>query len=192
MTNVTIYGFAPSTYTQTALMVAAEAGVKTTLAPLEFKKPSHFARHPYGKMPILEHGKVTLFETLAIASYLDEGPGKGSLQPRDAAAKAGMLQWLSAAVDYGYEDLVNKLHDDEPAAEAVTAAAEQLALLDGALAKRTWFGGDAIGLADFFIYPMVTFAVGKLGDGKLEGLPALARWRNAMSERPSVRKVTEA
>ena len=192
MTRVTIYGFAPSTYTQTALMVAAEVGVEATLAPLEFKKPSPFARHPYGKMPILEHDDVTLFETLAIANYLDEGLGKGSLHAKDPAAKAGMLQWLSAAVDYGYEDLVNKLHDDEPPAEAVTAAAEQLALLDGALANRKWFGGDAIGLADFFLYPMVSFAVGKLGDAKLVGLPALARWRKSMSERPSVKKVAEA
>jgi glutathione S-transferase len=188
MTELKIYGFAPSTYTQTALMVAAEAGAAPTLAPLEFKKPSHFALHPYGKMPVLEHGEVKLFETLAIASYVDQVLGGGRLQPHDPAGRARMLQWISVAVDYAYEDLVNKLHEDEPSAEAVTAAGEQLGLLDRALGAHPYFGGDALTLADLFLYPMVEFAVGKLGEASVRKLPRLARWRDALAARPGARK----
>lgn len=128
MQKIRIYGFAPSTYTQTARLVAAELDVAAELCPLEFKQPSHFERHPFGKMPAFEHGDVRLFETLAIAAYLIEAfptSGGPELLPRAPADRARVLQWVSVAVDYAYEDLVNGLHADEPETEQRTAAAEQ-------------------------------------------------------------------
>jgi len=188
MTVLKIYGFAPSTYTKTALMTAAEVGVEVALAPLEFKKPSHFALHPYGKMPVLEDGDVRLFETLAIASYLDRVYGQGKLVPNDPVTQAKMLQWVSAAIDYAYEDLVAQLHADQPSPEAVSRAAEQLKLLDGGLSKAPYFAGPELSLADLVLFPMVEFAVAKLGDNGLGSLPALKRWRSALSKRPSAKK----
>ena len=188
MTALKIYGFALSTYTKTALLVAAEAGVDVTLTPLEFKQPSHYSLHPYGKMPVLEHGEVRLFETLAIGTYLDRMFGGGKLQPSDPVAQARALQWVSAAIDYAYDDLVAELHQDEPSAEAVSRAAEQLKLLDAALGDSRYFAGDQLTLADLVLYPMVEFAKAKLTDKSLSSLPALERWRGALSRRPSVRK----
>jgi glutathione S-transferase len=188
MTEIKLYGFPPSTYTQTALMLAHEAGVDVRLTPLDFKKPSHFALHPYGKMPVLEHGEVTLFETLAIAVYLDHSFGKQRLQPTDSLAQARMLQWISVAIDYAYEDLVGKLHEDKPAAEALAAAGEQLKLLDAGLGKGPYFAGETLSLADFFLYPMVCFAKEKLSESRLSGLPALARWHAELQKRPAARK----
>lgn len=188
MSKLKIYGFPPSTYTKTALMVAAEAGAEVELVPLEFKKPSHFALHPYGKMPALEHDGVKLFETLAVASYIDRSLGDGALQPSDPAAHARMLQWVSVAIDYAYEDLVNKLHDDQPGADAVTAASEQLKLLDAALADSAYFAGDDLSLADLFLYPMVAFAIDKLSEASTQRLVALNRWRKLVAKRPSVKK----
>lgn len=190
MSGIEIFGFAPSTYTQTALMVAREAGVDVSLKPLDFKQASHFALHPYGKMPALKHGDVQLFETLAIASYLDQAFGQSRLQPTNAADRARMLQWASVAIDYAYEDLVSQLLQDEAGAENVAAAAEQLKLLDTALGERAYFVGAQPTLADFLLFPMVEFAHGKLGDSCLQGLPALRAWHAAMAKRPSVVKMS--
>jgi glutathione S-transferase len=187
MDEIEIFGFAPSTYTKTALIVAHEAGVSPKLQPLEFKQPSHFARHPYGKMPVLEHGRVKLFETLAIASYIDSAIGGRKLQPDDEAAHARMLQWISVAVDYAYEDLVNGLLADEPSPQAPNAAAEQLKLLDAGLGGSKYFAGAKPSLADCFLFPMVEFAVSKLGDGTLDGLRDLADWHRRMAARRSVK-----
>ncbi len=189
MATIEIFGFAPSTYTQTALIAAAAADVDVELKPLEFKKPSHFALHPFGKMPALRHGNVQLFETLAVCSYVDGVFGSGKLQPKDPVEHARMLQWISVAVDYTYEDLVNGLNVDQPSSGAVSAAAEQLKLLDSAL-DGSFFAGKQFSLADAFLYPMVQFARGKLGDSALEGLPSLSSWHDAVSKQPSVRKVT--
>jgi glutathione S-transferase len=50
----------------------------------EGQKPEHLARHPWGKVPVLEHDGFSLFETVAVTRYVDEGfPGR-SLQPADA------------------------------------------------------------------------------------------------------------
>ena len=130
-----IYGFAPSTYTQTALLVASECGLDIEPTPLEFKQPSHLALHPYGKMPVLEHDELRLFETLAIVSYVDQQFGDSKLSPKDPMKHARMLQWVSVAIDYAYEDLVNGLHPDAPSTKARTAAREQLELIAGGLAE---------------------------------------------------------
>ncbi|MGB8330171.1 MAG: hypothetical protein WCE62_08570 [Polyangiales bacterium] len=81
MTELEIDGFAPSTSAQTALMVAAKAEVPVTFGSLECKQPSHHARHPYGKMPVLGHGDVTLSQILAIASWETRRMPKPSPQP---------------------------------------------------------------------------------------------------------------
>lgn len=187
MTTIQIYGFAPSTYTQTAVAVAKETGTAFELQPLEFKQPSHFERHPYGKMPALEDGDVSLYETAAIIGYLDEVHGGGRLTPSTALDRARMRQFVSVGIDYAYPTLVGGLHDDEPDARAVSAAAEQLKLLDGALGDRRYFAGEAVSQADFMVYPMVAFAVTKLGSPKLDPLPALRRWFDAMAGRPSLK-----
>jgi glutathione S-transferase len=188
MSQLTIYGFSPSTYTKSALMVAAECGVPVDLRPLEFQQASHFQLHPYGKMPILQHNGETLFETLAITSYIDRVFGASGLTPTEATDYSRMLQWGSAAVDYLYPALVGDLHADEPASEAVTKAAEQLKLIDAQLGSRAYLAGEKVSLADFIVLPMVEFAAAKLDTGKFRSLRNLTRWQKLMSARPSVSK----
>ncbi len=190
MQKIRIYGFAPSTYTQTARLVAAELDVAAELCPLEFKQPSHFERHPFGKMPAFEHGDVRLFETLAIAAYLIEAfptSGGPELLPRAPADRARVLQWVSVAVDYAYEDLVNRLHADEPETEQRTAAAEQLTLLERGLGGLDYFGHGSVTLADLFLFPMVSFARRKLDSAIFAELPQLAAWTERLAARPTVR-----
>jgi glutathione S-transferase len=106
MANVEIFGFAPSTYTRTVLLIVGEKGVAATLSPLDFRADSHRAVHPFLKMPALRHGDVRLYETAAIAVYLDEAFPGPRLQPRAPAERALMWQWITSAVDYFYRPLV--------------------------------------------------------------------------------------
>lgn len=183
-----IYGFPASTFTQTALMAAREAGVDVALGPLEFKKASHLALHPYGKMPAFEHDGVRLFETLAIVTYLDRVFGKSKLTPTDPLAQAHMLQWISVAIDYAYEDLVNGMHPETPSTEAITAACEQLKLIDAGLEGREFLAGSSFSLADLFLYPMIAYAAQKLDQGVWSGLAEVDRWRATIATRPSATK----
>ncbi|MEM6991429.1 MAG: glutathione S-transferase family protein [Myxococcota bacterium] len=185
MSTIQIFGFSPSTFTQTAVAVAKETAGTVELAPLEFKQASHLERHPYGKMPALQEGDVRLYETAAIIHYLDEAHGDKRLTPATAPERARMWQWISVGIDYAYPTLVGALHDDEPGSEAVAAAAEQLKLLDVGLDRGPYFAGKKISLADFVLYPMVAFAVDKLGSPQLGGLARLRPWFEAMAKRRS-------
>ena len=187
MPHVTIYGFPPSTYVQSARLVCAEAGVDHALAPLEFKKPSHFALHPFGKMPVLEHGEVRVYETLAIAAYVDDVFNEGALQPRSPAERAAMLQWTSVAIDYAYPALVGGLH--EPNAETISAAGAMLKSLDAQL-EGEHLVGDGPTLADFMLYPMMAFGLGKL-KSKPKGIASLTSWYDRMRQRSSVKAILQ-
>lgn len=189
MAQLTLYGFPPSTYTRTARLVCEEAGAPYRLEPLEFKQPSHFALHPFGRMPVLEHDSARLFETLAVTTYVDDAFNDGALQPKDAKARAGMLQWISAAVDYVYPDVVGALtHEGEPSAEALETARGHLTTLDAALAGSPFLAGHELTLADLFVFPMVEYAHGKVGDQLVRGLPNLQKWRRSIADRKSVRQ----
>lgn len=187
MAQVTIYGFPPSTYVQSARLVCVEAGVEHDLGGLEFHQPSHYALHPFGKMPVLEHGSVRLFETLAIVGYVDDVFGEGALQPTDAVAKARMLQWASVAIDYAYPSLVGGLH--EPSSDTISAAGATLKTLDAQLTGQHLVG-DAPTLADFLLYPMMAFALGKL-ESKPKALKGLMSWYDRMSKRSSVKAILQ-
>ena len=64
----------------------------------EGQTAEHLARHPDGKVPVIEDGDLTLFESAPICRYLAEQYGDGTLLPRDPAARAQVDQWLSFIV----------------------------------------------------------------------------------------------
>jgi glutathione S-transferase len=66
------------------------------LSMTEIKEAAHRARHPFGKIPTLEEGPLTLFESGSIVLYIAERhPG---LLPEDADARARAISWMFAAL----------------------------------------------------------------------------------------------
>ncbi len=100
MSDVTLYGFPPSSYTWSARMACEEKGLSHDLEPIEFGSDEHKALHPFAKIPIMKHGDVTVYETAAICHYMDQTFDGPPLTPADAAGQARMMQWNSAIVDY--------------------------------------------------------------------------------------------
>jgi glutathione S-transferase len=71
MTKPEVIGSSKSTYTRVVRMVCEEKGIEYTLTETAIFAPELFSVHPLGKMPALRHGDVCLFESKAIATYLD-------------------------------------------------------------------------------------------------------------------------
>jgi glutathione S-transferase len=95
MTKPEIIGSIRSTYTRAVCVVCEEKGIDYTLTEVALGAPELRAIHPFGKMPVLRHGDVALFESAAIAEYLDrsfEGP---ALFPSDLRRTALTAQWVS-------------------------------------------------------------------------------------------------
>ena len=87
MPDFTLWGFDASTYVRTVKMVLAEKGftqfdqVPLNVLAGEPRTPEHLERHPFGKVPVLDHDGMRILETSAIARYLNDVlPGR-SLVP---------------------------------------------------------------------------------------------------------------
>jgi glutathione S-transferase len=52
--------------------------------------PVHLEQHPFGRVPALKHGDFMLYETNAIAAYVDEVFPGPRLTPDDARKRARM------------------------------------------------------------------------------------------------------
>jgi glutathione S-transferase len=112
MSDITLWGFDGSTYVRTIKMLLAEKGVtqfkQVPLNVLEGdpKKPEHLERHPFGKVPVLDHDGMRILETTAIARYLNDVlPGK-SLIPDTPKDRARMDMIVGIVDSYGYGALI--------------------------------------------------------------------------------------
>jgi glutathione S-transferase len=112
----------------------------------------------FGQVPALKHGDFVVFESRAIARYLDNIATSGKhLVPKDVKKAALVEQWLSVDHDNIQPNLkgvvAEKYHWYGPNenAEAIKAAQVKLEnvfnVLDAHFAKNQWFIGDEVTLA---------------------------------------------
>src|SRR5450631_1649981 len=111
MTGMVLYGFDGSTYVRTVRMLLAEKGAHYEQVPVnvlegEPRQPEHVARHPFGKVPVLDHDGFRIIETCAIASYLDEVLPGPSCTPDTPKGRARRRMATSIVDAYGYGALV--------------------------------------------------------------------------------------
>ncbi len=71
---------------------------KFNLGDSAMREPEYLARHPMGRVPVLEDGEVQLFESGAIIQYILAKYGKGRFVPSIASTDfADYLQWFHYA-----------------------------------------------------------------------------------------------
>jgi glutathione S-transferase len=140
------------------------------------KTPTFLAKNPFGQVPVIEDGKVTLADSNAILVYLATryDPAKRWL-PSDPVAAGQVQQWLSVAAG----PLANGPNTARLAkvfgakidyARAVAVAADLFAVLEQHLATRRFLVSDAPSIADIAIYTYTATAP--------EGGIALEAYRN--------------
>jgi glutathione S-transferase len=177
-------------YAQRAAIVAAEKGIAVERIMIELSaKPDWFvALSPTGKVPMLLAGDVPLFESAAIAEFLDE-IGPGSLLPDDPVERARHRAWVEYAsgtlADIGglYSAADVAAFDGKR-----TALAQRFARLEDAIAGP-WFGGDNFGLVDAAFAPVFRYLdafEAHAGLFLLEASSKVAAWRALLGMRPSV------
>jgi glutathione S-transferase len=196
--TIQFHSMAESAYLWTAMHVADEKGVDYELVPLVLGSPEHLALHPFGKMPAFRHGDAALYETLAIAHYIDRAFAGPALQPADALGQAQVLRWISVVNAYVFptmnrfmkERLVRPAFGFDPDQAFLAGAREplilQMRLIDEAVAEGGFLVGSQVTLADSFLLPQLLFFTRTPeGAALMARSPAAAGWLARMQARPS-------
>ena len=196
-----IIGSARSTYTRVVRMVCEEKGIEYTLTEAELGAPEVFAIHPFGKMPVLRHGDIELFESKAIATYLDRRfPGQ-PLFPSDPVLAAVTEQWVSLVNTLIDRTLIRtyllgyaapKTSDGRPDRQAIDAVMpalrEQIGVLDKAVARTGFLVGDQFTFADINVMPILYYMrLVPEGSEALTKAAHLSSYYDRHAERPSFR-----
>src|ERR1700733_400446 len=168
MTQPEIIGSERSTYTRVVRMVCEEKGIDYLLTERWLGAPEIAAIHPLGKMPVLRHGNLELFESKAIATYLDRsfpGPYVFPADPRLAALTEQWVSLVNTVMDrtlirtYLFAYIAPKTADGEPDREAIEAVMpalrEQIGVLDKAVAKTGYLVDDQFTFADINLLPIL-------------------------------------
>lgn len=201
MADLEIIGIPFSNYVRSVRMMCEEKGVPYTLNPLMPRSPEIMELHPAGQVPCMRHGDVALFESKAIASYIDRVFPGPKLIPEEPVAGAQVEQWVSygnVKVDRWImrEFVVPSVFFDKskgPDTAKITAALPEIekvcAALDKAVAKTGFLVGNGITYADCNVLPMLA-TLGNFPQGKdvLAKLPNLSAYIAKLVERPSYTK----
>lgn len=165
-------------------------------------KPEFLKINPNGKIPVIvDHdgpgGKpYTVFESGAILLYLAEKTGK--FLPTDTAKKYDVIQWLMIQVSgvgpmfgqFTHFNMFAPKPGNEYALSRYRTEMKRLyEVLEKRLAVAPYLGGDEYSIADIATWPWTRNHDAQ--GVKWEDNPNLARWFNAIAERPAVKRALE-
>jgi len=208
MSQFIVHSIPGSPYGRAVFAILEEKGARYRLAPVPpgtFRSEPHISRHPFGRVPVLDHDGFVLYETQAILRYLDRVLPSPALTPADAKAAGRMDQLMNICDWYlfqgvanviGFQRVVKPRLMGQPADEAAIAQAmpkaqavfEELSRL---LGDRTYFAGDAVSLADLMIAPQLDFFTLTPEWAPLTAQRTnLSAWLGRMSDRASMNATT--
>jgi glutathione S-transferase len=170
MPELELIGAAPSNYVWVCRIALTEKGVPYRLNEARPHTPEVDAIHPFGKIPVMRHGEVTLCESRAICRYIDEVFDGPKLMPTDCAKAAQVEQWVSIVnthIDplwvrqYLGAHFFPNTPDGSPDRVRIEAALpkmeQQFAAMDRAVAATGHLVGDTFTLADIDFMPILFY-----------------------------------
>jgi glutathione S-transferase len=208
MSQFIVHSIPGSPYGRAVLATLVEKGASYRLlrvAPGTHKVEPHISRHPFGRVPVLEHDGFTLYETQAIVRYVDRVIPGAALTPSDVKAIARMDQVMNVCDWYlfqgvgtviGFQRVVGPrllgLPTDEAAiAQAMPKAHAVFNELSRLLGDSSYFAGDQVTLADLMIAAHADFLVQTPEWAMLTAqTPNLVRWLARMNERACMQQTT--
>ena len=168
MAKVEIIGVPQSNFVWVVRMVCEEKGVPYDLTPARPHSTEVDAIHPFGKIPAMRHGDVSLCESKAIATYIDRsfaGPKVIPDDPRGAAETEKWVSLINTQIDpimvrkYLLNHFFPKTADGQPDRPAITAALpemqSQINILDRAVSATGHLAGNGFTLADIDLLPIL-------------------------------------
>lgn len=172
------------------LWTLEEIGVEyelVTITAEEAAGEAHRARHPLGRVPVLEDDDGTLFESTALILQLADRHPEAALVPAVGTHDRGLIyQWSFFAMTEIEPAAVQSRRAREISAEIADGAAERaraaIAVIAAALDGHEFLVADRFSVADIVASEVVAVA-GRVGAYEPAG--RLAEYLAAMKQRPA-------
>jgi glutathione S-transferase len=197
MTRLTLISHELCPFVQRAAIALEEKGVEFERINVDLaNKPDWFlAISPLGKVPLLKVGDSVIFESAVILEYLEETQPK-PLHPADPLTRAEHRAWM----EFGSTMLMDiwnfYMAADEAAFQAkLKSLADKFERLEQRLGEGPYFDGARFSLVDAVFGPVFRYfdTFDRIADfGMLSGKPKIAAWRQALAQRPSIRRAVKA
>jgi glutathione S-transferase len=195
-----LYHF-PSPNPQKVTFALKALGLDCEIVPIDLMKgeqrqPDFLALNPFGRVPVLTDGDLTITESHAILAYLGETTGR--LWPGSIGERAEALQWLFTLSQHimpaaGQVALrIRAKLAGIPLDEAAVAQGEEalrpvIAIIDRRLATNRWMLGADFSLVDCAYCPVLN-VIEKAGFS-LADYPNVSAYLDACRARPAWKDV---
>jgi glutathione S-transferase len=192
-----LYGFDGSTYVRTVRSVLDAKGIDYDQVPVnvlagEPREPEHLARHPFGKVPVMDIDGVRIRETDAICRYLEDTHANPATIPSSAKDKARMNEAVSLINAYGYGAMISVAayhlfpdfvggQNEESREQGLEDTKTLLTMLMGLKGGDTFIAGNQASAADYLLGP-ISFYVSLTPDSdQMLAVPGMSDWWAAIN-----------
>lgn len=170
MVNVEVYGDVKATCTQRVLILLEELNLKYSMKKVDLMKgeqkdPEYLKLNPFGKVPAIEYGDRTLFESRSILRYI----AKNNLEIEDLLGDTDTDLWLEVesqhfnppASKIVYEKVFKKWFDEtqKPDEDVLLESVKQLEkvldIYEERLGNHNYISGDNYTIADISHIPYI-------------------------------------
>jgi glutathione S-transferase len=195
--KIEILGAPQSVYVRATLLALEEKGAPYRVTPAAPHSPQALALNPFGKIPAMRRGALTLFESRAIIAYVDRAFPGPSLMPDEAIAAAKTEQWISAVNTSVFPSVIGYMqanampkgpdgHRDEAAISAALPTLRAVIEILNQAVGSAHLAGPDFSLADIYLMPIMGYLVMFPESGEMiAASPNLARYFATNSARPS-------
>ncbi|MFT4066487.1 glutathione S-transferase family protein [Paraburkholderia sp.] len=151
------------------------------------RTPGYLALNPFGQVPTIQDGDVTLFDSNAILIYLAKRYGDASWLPEDPRGAAAVQRWLSLCagqIAYGpcAARLVTVFSAPLDHRNAQAIAVKLFDVIDRELAGKPFAAGDHATIADVAAHTYIAHA--PEGGVSLEPYPYIRAWLRRVEALP--------
>lgn len=153
--------------------------IEVDLAAGAQKTPTYLEMNPFGQVPVIRDGEVTLADSNAILVYLASKYADEQWLPREPARAAAVQRWLSVSaglVAFGpaAARLITLFKAPFNAGEVIGRANGLFAVMEKELRKSAFLAGDVPTIADVANYSYIAHA--PEGNVSLTPYPHLRNW----------------
>ena len=164
----------------------------------EHKQENFLKLNPVGKVPVLQVGDDSIFESAAICRYI-ANQAQSPLYPGDNLQRAKVDQWLDFFSNHlgrwlstlFFENVIkNKAGMGDPDAEKCEEAQkftlQQMAVVDAHLAVNAYLAGDNLTIADLFAFAYVEQV--ETFDFSWDNFPNAKAWFDALNSQDAIKR----